>query len=335
MTLAQYRDNTAEIIQNVPEINGLVCNLESDFNRDEFLEVFKFYKETLELNSDYGIIPNYLFFVDRDTINAMAGLSPNGNYLIGINRGTINWLINNFKFNDSLISDSNVLLFEKLEPFMNTSINNLMYQAGCHFTFYHEMAHLIQKSDYLGMNMQENPSPVENFDIGRHLMELDADTYSALCLGTHIMQYADRLFGDRVTKPLLEALIVLFSIPIIFYLLSFAGNRSAIYFKESTHPHPAIRLTNFLMVLTHYINGSLTSENKGFTANQGDMFIYAMDIAEELQGVFFNDLTVTEYRNVVTKNRLEVIAYMSELIEMNEGNTATATYKWNIRSQQS
>lgn len=332
MNLETYISNTSEIINNVGLNPELFYNLEDSPNQAEFLGIFNFYNETLEINKDYGIEPAHLFFVNLFSMNAMAGLSNNGYYLIGINMGTINWLIEKFKLNDTLITESDIFLFDKLAPYTDTPINNLMYQAGCHYTFYHELAHLIQKSKYLELNMEENPENQENFDINRHLLEIDADTFSALCLGTHIMQYSEKLFGQNVSKPLIEAMIVLFSVPIILYLLSFDGNSNDLYYREKTHPHPAIRLTNFLMVLTHYCNGALEGENKGFTASQGDIFINAMGIAEELQEKFFNDNTVSKYLDHITANRPLVVEYLQELVELNNNLETTATHKWNLRN---
>lgn len=193
MTLEEYREQIAEIINTVGLHRNLFSDLDGLDNESEFLNVFEFYKETLELNHDYGIAPAFLFFVNSDTINARAGKRVNNQFLLGINRGTINWLIDNFKSNDTLVSDNNILLFDGLNPYLDSPINNLMYQAGCHYTFYHEMAHLIQQSDYLELNMEENPQPIDIFDFDRHLLEIDADTFSALCLGTHIMQYLTEL----------------------------------------------------------------------------------------------------------------------------------------------
>ena len=332
MTLEEYRDHVAQIINTVGLHHKMFSDLEGLINESEFLNVFEFYKETLELNCDYGITPAFLFFANSDTINAKAVRSPNNEYLLGINRGTINWLIDNFKSNQTLVSDNNISLFDNLAPHLDIPINNLMYQAGCHFTFYHEMAHLIQKSDYLELSMEENPQQVDVFDFNRHLLEIDADTYSALCLGTHIMQYSGKIFGENSSKVLVEALIILFSIPIILYLLSFEGNSVELYYRESTHPHPAIRLTNFLMVLTHYCNGVLDGKDSGFTVNQGDMFISAMSIAEKLQEHFFNGKIVSRYREGITANRPQVMEYVSLLVETNNLLTTTATHKWNLRN---
>lgn len=332
MTLQDYRTHIADIINTVGLHHQMFSDLEGLDNESEFINVFKFYKETLELNSDYGITPAFLFFVNSDAINGRALRSPNNEYLLGINRGTINWLIDNFKANHTLISDNNIALFNILATYLDTPINNLMYQAGCHFTFYHEMAHLIQQSDYLELTMEEDPQPIAEFDFDRHLLEIDADTYSALCLGTHIMQYSEKVFGVNASKVLVEALIILFSIPIILYLLSFEGNSLQLYYRESTHPHPAIRLTNFLMVLTHYCNGVLEGKDSGFTVSQGDMFLSAMGIAQKLQHPFFGREVVAEYREEITGNRLEVMEYLSVLVETNRELTNTATYKWNLKN---
>ncbi|SDX59556.1 hypothetical protein [Flavobacterium degerlachei] len=332
MTLQDYNENIDSIMNDLGFNVSQFYDLEFSPNQSEFLNVFSFYRETLQINSVYGIVPAYLYFINNFSINAKAGLSDNGYYLIGIYMGTINWLINNFKTNETLIIESDIFLFEKLAPYTDTPINNLMYQAGLHFTFYHELAHLIQKSDYLELNLEENPETIEVFDINRHLMEIDADTFSALCLGTHIMQYSEKLFGEEVSKPLVEAMIVLFSVPIILYLLSFEGNSDNLYYAEKTHPHPAIRLTNFIIVLTHYCNQVLDGKNRGFTTDQGDIFIQAMNIAEELQYKFFDNNSVSIYRENITANRPQVISYLFELVELNDKLDTTATHKWNLRN---
>ncbi|WP_373518491.1 hypothetical protein, partial [Pricia sp.] len=75
--------------------------------------------------------------------------------------------------------------------------------------------------------------------------------------------------------------------------------------------------------------GVLDKKNLGFTANQGDLFLNAMGIAEDLQEQFFDGQTVLIYREMVTKNRPEVIQYLGELIMLNEVMDSTATAKWN------
>jgi hypothetical protein len=116
------------------------------------------------------------------------------------------------------------------------------------------------------------------------------------------------------------------------YILSFLGNKKEIYFKESTHPHPAIRLTNFLMVLTQQCNGILKSRNLNFNINHGDMGFYALGIAEELQGFFFKDKVISNFRENITENRVEIVNYLKELLDLNSDLDNTSVNKWNFHN---
>ena len=51
-----------------------------------------------------------------------------------------------------------------------------MYQIATQFTFYHEQAHLIQKSVELKSMIFENYSDAsEQFSLEHHVLEIDAD----------------------------------------------------------------------------------------------------------------------------------------------------------------
>jgi hypothetical protein len=333
MTIEKYQQHIANLIQNTPVVSGDVFDPEFTPDIDDYLNTFEFYQEALRQHADFGIEPAYLFFRNDFSLNAGATKTDDNIFLVSINMGTINWLITRLKNNTDLVTSTDVNLFNILTPYLDIPINRLLYQSCCHYTFYHEMAHLVQDSDLLQETLSENPEGVEDFNIDRHLLEIDADTFSALCLGTHIIQYCERIFGQNYNRENLEALVVMFSIGIFLYLLSFSGNSEQFYLRESTHPHPAIRITNFLMVLTHYCNNSLEARDKGFTINQGNMFIYAMEIAEELQDFFFENQTVSTFRQTMIDNRIEAVAYLGDLVETNNVSIDTATHKWNLRHQ--
>ncbi|CAL2093320.1 conserved protein of unknown function [Tenacibaculum sp. 190524A02b] len=331
MTIQNYTEHINQLVQEIGVSEAEIFNPEFSPNLEEYLNIFSFYQEALLHNNDFGIEPAYLFFKNDFSLNAAATKTLNDVYLVSINMGTINWLIDRLKTNSALVEETDINLFRILSPYLDIPINRLLYQACCHFTFYHEMGHLIQNSDLLLDTLRENPNGNVNYDFNRHLLEIDADTFSALCLGTHIFQYCDRLFGENFSQEQLEGLVVLFSISIFLYLISFPGNSCEFYLRESTHPHPALRITNLLMVLTHYCNNSLDSRNSGFTINQGNMFIYAMEIAEELQDFFFEAPLVSNYRQTMIDNRIEAITYLSEIVDANNELEITATSKWNIR----
>nr|WP_293300016.1 hypothetical protein [Allomuricauda sp.] len=334
MNLLNYETHIKEVICNTDVKSGSIFNPEFSPLVDDYLQTYSFYQEALVHNNDFGIEPAYLYFKNDFSLNAAAKRTPNNVYLVSINMGTVDWLVRRLKNNTALIEDTNINLFRILSPYLDNPINILFYQACCHYTFYHEMGHLVQNSNFLNDSVEENPVFNSRFNFDRHLLEIDADTFSALCLGTHIFQYCERLFGANFTRERLQGLVVLFSISIFMYLLSFSGNTERFYLKESTHPHPALRLTNFLMVLTKYCNDSLEDRESGFTVNQGDMFIFAMEIAEELQGYFFNASVVSNYRQTMIENHSQAVEYLSELVEANSKLQTTAAHKWNLRHAQ-
>jgi hypothetical protein len=331
MNIENYNQHIIKLIRETRLPKELIFNPEFSPNCDEYLDAFLFYQEALIQHNDFGIEPAYLFFKNDFSLNAAATRTVDGKYLVSINMGTIDWLINKLKNNSSLVEKTNINLFRILAPYLDIPIPRLLYQACCHFTFYHEMGHLVQNSDLLLNTLRENPNDNAVYSFNKHLLEIDADTFSALCIGTHIFQYCERLFSEHFSLEQFEGLVVLFSIPVFLYLLSFPGNSREFYLRESTHPHPAIRITNFLMVLTHYCNNSLDARDSDFTVNQGDMFIYAMEIAEELQDFFFEAPLVTNYRQTMIDNRIDAVSYLSEIVETNNNSETTATSKWNLR----
>ena len=313
---------------------GLPINEFFDFEfspfKSEFLGIFTFYTETLRDNHYYGIEPAFLYFNNYKSVNAKAGYF-NGNYVITINMGTVFWLISNFKRNELLKKSSgSIRLFKILEPKLDTSINMLMYQTGCHFTFYHEMAHLIQNSNLLEFHLEEKPNNKEEFSTEKHLLECDADEFSSLCIASHILQYSEKIFDTNLNQYVLEGIIALISVPVILYLMSFESNNNSIYFEENTHPHPVIRLTRIVLTIVNYCNQSLIIENKSYKINQFHIINIALDIAEQLKFAFSNINGVPEYRKMISANRKEIAAYLKKIDRLQNGNDSLAVSKWNL-----
>ncbi|GAA3773325.1 hypothetical protein [Flavobacterium ginsengiterrae] len=96
--------------------------------------------------------------------------------------------------------------------------NVLLYQVAQHFTFYHELAHLIQKSDLLYNFLYERPQQQEHFSIVNYKLELDADE---LATATHIHQYIFKIFGENIDNQKVESITELFCFGILLYMLSF------------------------------------------------------------------------------------------------------------------
>jgi hypothetical protein len=182
--MSDYSNHTDQMIAIFPKLNKEVFNFDLDPDNHEFQKVFSFYKVTLSENSFYGITPCFLFFRNDTSINAHAAKAAD-KYLVAINSGTITQLSDLFK---TLDTNKTLNLISLDISKLGTSLNAVMLQFCYHFTFYHEMAHLIQKSEYLEGGLNEIPIKKEPYDERRHLLELDADAFSAISLSEHIIQ---------------------------------------------------------------------------------------------------------------------------------------------------
>ena len=79
------------------------------------------------------------------------------------------------------------------------------------------MAHLIQKSDLLANMLSESSDSGNHFSIRTHLLELDADQFSALCIGAHTLQYIKKMFNPELTKGTLEKTLIVICSSALFY----------------------------------------------------------------------------------------------------------------------
>ncbi|CAL2101855.1 conserved protein of unknown function [Tenacibaculum sp. 190130A14a] len=323
----------SEVVKQISISTGLAENEIFDFTEspisEELLNVIKFYSETLHRNYHYGIEPSHIIF--RPYLNKNAGARFLNNIgLISINLGTIKWLYESFRENTS-INDGEIRFFKIIRRFIDTDLSELMYQASLHFTFYHELAHLIQKSDFVASNLEEEATAEEEFNELKHLLELDADEYSALCVSTHILQYAEKFFV--LDKPITEGFLILIIIPIILYILSF-GNVEEIYYSKNSHPHPTIRLTLVSLTICHYANQSLLATGKEFQVDHREILFRAVEISEEFEKKYLDSHTVETFKNLLKENIEGVLDYVDKFNNLRIGNKDLAVYKWNLNAKQ-
>lgn len=305
---------------------GEFFDLEFSPHAEEYLDVITFYDTTLQNYALYGIVPAFIYFNNYTSRNAKAGIL-NGNYLISMNKGLIFWLIKSFK-DEPRIDEIDIPLFNRLRPHLDVPISKLMYQMSVHFTFYHEMAHLIQQSDIIGLNLEEIPIENAEYDETKHLLELDADEFSSLCLGSHALQYLQKLFGEG-GKPVLEALLIILNVPIILYVLSFYTNGKDFYLREMSHPHPAIRLMLITLTIVHYCNQSLSIKKREFQIDYKFVIQQALEMAQYMETEFMSTKRVETLIKVLRENLEDILKYVDYFNGLKEGNESLAVYKWN------
>jgi hypothetical protein len=327
MKNTNYTNEVKSIISNTEITSDEIFDIEFSPSKNEFNVIFNFYRETLNISSKYGVKSSYFFFYNSRNINAKAGISKGFN-IICINAGLIIWLIENFsqqsKFNEKL-----KLRFPNIYENLDNSINTLMYQMTMHFTFYHELAHLIQQSEQLQKYIQERPIEVLDFDLTRHKLELDADLFSSVSLASHIQQYALKIFKENIDNNKIESLIEIFASSLLIYLLSFKTAQENIYYFENSHPHPIIRIFNIVMVITDYCKKSPKFNELGIEIDSMNVFMNSIEISKNLETEYFGTSTIEAFQKTLKDQRKEIVNYQKTMEEFIPENFILAIDKWN------
>lgn len=298
---------------------------------EEFNDIFQFYQETLRLNEHYGISPNRIYFNTDYSVNARAAKTSDF-YVISINMGTITELMkifkNNTKFKESINGEMSLV-----EGLFDVSIQDLMYQVAIHYTFYHEMAHLIQNSELLQMGLYEYSENSVEFSAARHSLELDADEYSAISIAAHTVQYARNMFGDNISSDKVERLLVLVCGAILLYILSFPTNKKDIYYKESSHPHPVIRITRIIItIIDHYLQ-TLEQLKINIEIDMSAVVINTIAFAEKIEFSITGKNPMEKYVSYLENQKDAITAYVKEFDELNINNNSLAVSKWNVHAR--
>lgn len=291
--------------------------------RDEIIECCKFYKEAIEHNSYYLRFPcNVLFHADQ-YVNAKATVYRNKGLVVWyfgllfkqlniLKEEEENKIIEGFK--ETKLGDSGILNVLDCKP------NRLFYQINQHFTFYHEFAHIIQQQGKLEDVQYKFQEGKVDFDINKHLLEKDADNFAALCLMTHIVQYADRIFNNQWGKDEITNLLAFYSIPVLIYSMELnSDEENPDTFFEGTHPHPMCRLMFVLLVFIEYFN----QQNRGFKIDSKSVFDLTLEVASKISGFDYQKFWVENYTEFMDYNKATIdlkvpMGYESAVDKWNE-----------------
>ena len=329
--MKSYKEIIEEISNNTDISLEIVYDYVNSPMYDVFNSFFEFYYEALVRQKDFGIEPSLLFFNNYRSINASACLY-NGYYIIQFNAGIIYYLVKKFKENHTLLIDTDNNEFIEFEKVLDVPINELMYQNASHFTFYHELAHLVQKSELLRDALYEIPSINRGYSQHSHLLELDADKFSSICIGTHVFQYLKGQFGKNLTKEQLEKTLILICSSALFYILSFNSNKLEIYYKENSHPQPVIRISYFVFHIVSYVKQSI--DNSGFEVelNKKEIIKKCIQFSNKISLKKFNNRHIEDYVTILTEEGRNISNYIKEFELIQNQDESLASNKWNKRA---
>lgn len=323
----EYKNEVEEIIANTDFIDNQIFDINLSPYVDEFRNTFDFYRDTLSGAIKYGVESSYIFYYNHRVPNAKAGISK-GYGIILFNAGLLISLIQNL-LDKKEIDDVFKNKYPEFHKFLDNPGNDLVYQAAQHFTFYHELGHLIQQSKDLSTYLAERPTQPEVFDFTRHKLEIDADSFSAIAIAAHVHQYVFKICGEELNAEKIESIIEIFCSGVLLNFLTFDSFKDEMYYEEGTHPHPILRILNVIMIITQYFRESPLITNKGIFINHFKIMNQTLSLGSELEEKCFGTAKSQTFLEILKKERKEIIEYYKKIRSCTPKDYVLAEYKWN------
>ncbi len=257
------------IIQLLIDANLLtqrqVYFFEDDPLNDAFQLFFNFCTvELTRYQDEYRINPSHFFYENDFEINACA-YQRDGRRFISVNRGSIDNLWTFYTDHADIFQDARFAHYIEIAGHKEISAEYFLYQYTTLYFFYHELGHLIQHNDNpVPFQLLENLAESDNEgDALQHqILEFDADWFAATQLAFRLVgYYRNDETGDFNCSVEQLTLVVSLGLSAMFNYYVLSANRfPEIYYKQKSHPHPFVRITNVLTYITENINPNLPIE---------------------------------------------------------------------------
>lgn len=326
MNVYNYQETTKgvkEIFEKHPSLVARFGEID-DFSNNVHADIYNAFYEFCQKNlteecNEFNITPAYFYYTKIPKFNAFASEYN----IIGVNSlvieelGTFFLSKNIFREKDELVDYRE--LDDNLMSLAQKNLCYLMFQSFNQYLYYHELGHLIQYSNKkkLGIKNALNSTSFESylnegpsFNLEKHLMEIDADTHGANKIVNHILDFYDELQPKLKNEESLYKLISI-SISSLFsywmYLSSYKSRKVLeIYFKDSTHPHPVIRVSFMISIMF-----DLLKKNVSFNFNGRRVIDESFKISNILFGYNIDEI----YKTMLYDNLPEIVSYTKEMLE--------------------
>lgn len=220
-------------IENAKKYNVLPSSDIYDYRETPLENVigqyYTFCRQSIDVySSKININPNVLIFTTYTNSNALAKLDV-GTFSISINVGLFRKCYSNFLQNEMLdkyIEEK----FEELTTPLDNKISGLGFQIATNFTYYHELAHLLQFTRRNeNVQLQENVEQNSDYSEKKHFLEINADSFASIALGSHIVQYLEKSYGIHLTNKIAENVITILGACLLNHIANFYPDITTIY----------------------------------------------------------------------------------------------------------
>lgn len=296
--------------------NNNIVKLSDIFNFEEtpyerlYSDLYKFCRKNIDIHFEENSISQSLFlFSNNFNINAKAGIKNEHNVIlinIGLMQHCIEKYLLNVRLNDYIEGK-----WPEITNELDSSASHLAFQVATQFTYYHELAHLFQLSKIKTEKGLQERGSNNDFDITKHKLEINADTYSAISIATHIHQYITKSFNE-INQNIVENTIAIFGACLLEYIISFTNNFE-LYYDEKSHPHPIIRMLNLVMNITNHLSQIPLYSEKEITLNPIKLFKQSIDLHGELES---QNIFTSGFSNFINNKIIDIkktISYLEQI----------------------
>lgn len=261
-----YRLITDELVSRGGVLRTELFFYDGHVLEDVFNLFLKFCQENLDLKSkEFDITPARIFIKNENSVNAFAS-NFNKYYVVAINSGTIVNLFAFFNSKAKIFTEKKLFFLNsfnsKLAELCNAPVYYLMQQVCNQFTYYHELAHLIQMSPGKPTIISEAYfTGGGNFDRNSHIYEFDADIYASENVAFHLIEFWKKSPELIRNSQNLSYLISIGAVSIFSYFMQLMKIAKGIYYAEFSHPHPLIRISYIVDCFIRTIEGNIGTQN--------------------------------------------------------------------------
>lgn len=226
-----------------------------------------------------GFPPSYLFFRNDFSVNAFARTRA-AYKMIGINYGCFEQMFGLYEDNEAKFGGQEYESLHQVCVKIGNPLHICLFQFFSMFVYYHEYAHLVQRSPLSTFQIDESlsgnvPAP----DVLRsHAYELDADWYASSNAGQHMTQFFEDVNHEFTgTEQEVSDMASLGLTAILCYFIKSGGAFPQMYLAERTHPHAFVRLCYCTIFLLNTLAPNLPPN---FVINQADILNKSISMAE-------------------------------------------------------
>jgi len=210
-----------------------------------FEHFFQFCQTNLsERCKEYDIQPARFIYTNSYEINARARF-PEGFNIIEVNSATMiesykQLVLENTLFEENKEINEN---YGEVEKLFEISMGYLMYQAAVIFTYFHELAHLIQKplGKFSSLDEQKHDGIRDHYSMEKHCLEFDADIHAGNLVPAHVLNFWKTNPEEYQTAENVSKLLSVVVSGILNYFMIMGQCDQDIYYMAGSHPHPVIR----------------------------------------------------------------------------------------------